>query len=350
MPKPKRTRGTNLRSGPASTATAPHPEPGQPSSEEGHPQNDGVPPGNSGEWLEYLDPRIIVWPTIRITSQYDDESTASLRRSLEEDGQEGTVIVTLLEDGTYEGADGMNSCLASVESGTARIRCFVRRGSHRDVVKANLAMALNQSRPNPLSGAEGIANALYEEGFSLPELMTTTGKSEQWIEDRLSINEASPAVKQCLGDGTIAIGHALVLAGLVEHADQEETLSLQLTHRWTVKELEDHINGTGGEAAGQAQTGPRARDRKPLTCSYCGKEQDPAQVQTLTVCQGCMETVGPGPDRSRFYRLEDGELVAVTVTAEFLREVAVFLAGSQAGAPLAERISELMEGATDGRT
>ncbi len=83
---------------------------------------------------------------------------------------------------------------------------MVRRGSHRDVVQANLATSVNQSRANPLSEVQGIASAFHDEGFSVDELVSVTGKSPGWVDDRLKIAQASPVVQQCLGEAEIAKG------------------------------------------------------------------------------------------------------------------------------------------------
>ena len=329
-------RRANPRSAPGSDGE-------QPPTDEALTNNPG------GAQVVWLDPRVIDWPVVRITSDYDEDRSSALLRSMEELGQQDAVGVFQLEDGSYEGAAGMNRCRVAIESGASQILCVVRQGSHRDVVKANIATSVNQSRANPLSEAEGIANAHYEEGFSIEELVSASGKSEGWIADRLLIHDASPAVKQCLGDGHISIGHAVLLAGVDDHTAQEEELQSILTHRWTVKELEDHLRGPdeGAEPTERRQRGPRAQDPKALSCSYCEKEHEPAAVHRLTVCQGCMENVGPGKSS---YRLEDGELVALMVPLELLREMEDVLAGTQAGAPLAERVSKLVEVSTDAGT
>lgn len=285
--------------------------------------------------VEWLDPRVITWPSGRITSEYDDERSAALRQSMAELGQQDAVDVVQLEDGSYEGAGGMNRCTAAIDSGMPLVLCVIRQGTHRDVVRANLATAVNQSRANPLSEVEGIAHAHYDEGLDLEELLLTTGKSAGWVNDRLSIFHASPVVKQCLGDGQIAIGHAAVLAEIDGHAAQEEALSLQLAHGWTVRELEEHLRGAGQEGTRDMTRTRQRAERGPVACTLCEKEHEPAEVQRVVVCNGCA-------GRLKASSALEG---AVAVPVELLRDAESLLAGSQAGARLAERISVLLEGA-----
>jgi ParB-like chromosome segregation protein Spo0J len=287
--------------------------------------------------IEWLDPRVIQWPEKRITSEYDAERAEALRRSMAELGQQDAVGVVELENGIYEGAAGMNRCLAAIQSGAETVMCVVRPGTHLDVVKSNIATSVNQSRANPLSEVEGIANAHEGEGISIEELVALTGKSEAWVEDRLAIAQASPVVKQCLGEGRIGIGHAAVLASIDDLARQEELLGLQLMHGWTVRELEEQVNGGGPseprkDGAEGGQGGGRARH--PLICSYCSRECAAAEAQRTVVCANCSDKLTqPLP--------VDG---AILVPVELLKEAASILAGSQAGASIAERLAVLVEG------
>ena len=294
-------------------------------------------PDRTAARIEWLDPRAITWPDSRITSQYDEEKSAALRQSMAELGQQDAVGVVQLEDGSYEGAAGMNRCQSAIEGGAAQVLCVVRQGTHRDVVKANIATSVNQSRANPLSEVEGIANAHYSEGFDVEELVLITGKSAGWVEDRLLISQASQAVKQCLWDGQIAIGHAALLARVEDQVAQEGALGLQLRHRWSVRELDEHLRGSRDVEGQPAGEGPRTRQRTPrgpMVCNYCAVEHDPSEVQKVVVCKGCADKVGPHATAVR-----EGEVAA---SVELLKEAESVLAGSQAGASLAERISVLI--------
>ena len=300
---------------------------------EGPPQDPPAPPPAehpSGARVEWLDPAAIHWPEHRITSEYDLERIEELARSLAV-SQEDPLIVRQLEDGTYEGAGGFNRCLVALEKQMDRVLCIVRPGDHRDVVRANLRTGLNQSRPAPLSEVEGIAYAFHDVGLSIEEIMADSGKRQEWIEDRLAVHQASPSVKEALGDGMILMGHAVLLARLKDPAAQVEALQVVLTNGWNVQRLNDYLRGLDQPNGSPANPAPsRGASRKPpLQCNFCGAEQDQANVQILYVCTGCSGSLGPNP---RIVR--DGE---VAVPAHLLEEAAAILAGSQAGAPLAER-------------
>ena len=334
MPRPRTQRTSPRRV--AGSAAAPEPtgqETGQAI------KGDGI---AAGVQIEWLDPKVITWPEGRITSEYDEEKAAALRNSMVELGQQDAVGVVQLEDGTYEGSAGYNRCMAAVESGAQTILCVVRSGTHRDVVKSNLATSLNQSKANVMDEVEGIAHAFYDEGFLMEELVLTTGKSESWIEERLLIHNASPVVQQALRDSMIAIGHAVRLANLDGHPAQGETLHLQLQHGWSLRELEDYMRGPGQDGAasggGDGQRSPRTRQQQPVACKYCDLEQVPSEMSKINVCNDCAGKlkINPAP--------ADG----VVVPVEWLREAEGVLAGTQAGAGLAERIGVLLESADVG--
>ena len=294
--------------------------------------------GSVGATVEMLDPKSINWPQGRISSEYDPEKLAELARSLKQGGQEDPIIVRRLPDGKYEGAGGMNRCMAAVESGITSVMCVIREGSHEDVVRANLRTALNQERPTPMSEVDGIAHAHHEVGLSIQEIMDTGGKSEGWVLDRLAISEASPVVKQCLEEGRIAIGHAVLLANIEDLEEQEAMLRQLLTYGWTVKQLEEEIRG-GGDVPQDADEGQHdvsfqasnqpSRERKPQACKGCGGEN--IELQTVPVCEGCLNGMSMG----------DGKLGALVT---LFKETEPILAGSPEGAQLAERIAQLLEG------
>ena len=163
-----------------------------------------------------------------------------------------------------------------------------------------------------------------------------SGRTSSWVGDQLAISEACPAVKQCLGDRQIAIGHAALLAKVDDAAVQEEMLGLLLKHGWSIGQLEEQLRGGPGPSSEpDASAGPRARkssgSRGPVVCGYCQVEHGPADVQMVAVCSGCASKIGPAPV---------GE---VLVPAGLLREAVSVLAGTQAGAGPAEAFESLLE-------
>lgn len=286
-----------------------------------------------------LNPAQIYWPEGRITSEYDAVSSAALLQSMQDTGQQDAVAVVILPDGSFEGVGGYNRCRVAAENRIESILCIVRTGDHRDVVLGNLATSINQSKANPLSEVEGIANAVNNEGISIELVMRTTGKTEEWVNDKLLISESCAMVRQMLGEGRIAIGHANILAKLSEHADQEETLTRQLSHGWTVKQLEAYIRGKDAPAPSSPS---RTQGPKSLPdCDFCKQAiGQPADLNTLAVCPTCIETVGPGKS---FGVLADGTVVSLALPVELLRSIEQELAGTQSGAALAERVAVLLE-------
>lgn len=196
---------------------------------------------SAGPTVMMLDPKIILWPQERISS--DPENLVELARSMADGGQEDPLIVRQLEDGSYEGAGGMNQCQAAVQSGMPQVICLVREGSHRDVVRANLRTALNRARPTPMSEVEGVGHAYHEVRLSVEEIMVDSGQSQVWVEDRLAIYNASPVVRQSLLEKKIEIGAAILLARIEDHEEQDSMTRDLLTHGWTNKQLEDAIHG-----------------------------------------------------------------------------------------------------------
>ena len=181
--------------------------------------------------MEWIDPKLIEW---------DPE----LNTSEPEPGHEGVVDVILLPDGTYEGAYGKKLCEEAITLGRPLVLCVVQRGTREDVVEASMAVSLNQNlpKPDPLKGVEWVKNANLNLGWNKSRIIRVSGRSAKWVNDRLLISKASPAVKQCLEEGTIRLGNAALLAGIKDLEQQEQMLLKLLTYGWTVRKLEEAIH------------------------------------------------------------------------------------------------------------
>lgn len=285
--------------------------------------------------LLWLDPRVIIWPDTRITSQYREGEREALSASLEGEGQQQAIGVYLV-DGEYLGADGKNRCLDAIEKGKPQVLCLARQGTVATVRLSNIATSLNHGHANPLGVVETLW-ATHQEGIEIEELMAAAGHSKEWVEKMLLIAQASPAVKQALGEEFIALGHAELLSEVEDEGDQERALGLVLQKRWTVAELEEHLSGAPGEDDGEAAAPQRSpAPRSPQVCTVCHVEQQRGTIQTMHVCDGCAAKIGkPG----------DGAAVEAAVREALpeLRRAKELLMRLPGGTTLAERLGALAE-------
>ena len=257
-------------------------------------------------------------------------------------GYDDVVGVIQLPDGTYEGTFGKKVWDEAINLGEPLVRCAVRQGTHEDVARAFLSTAVHQPLANLLSVVVGVAHAHYVVGFSIEEIMDYTTMSQSWVEYRLAVYEASPVVKQCLGQGIILWSHARLLAGIDDVEEQEAMLHQLRTYGWTVKQLEEQIRGGGDDENREASLMVpdqlcEAAAGKARQCIGCGLEEDETtQIEAVTVCGRCLHAlnrIGLDPPGARW----------VAVPVALLREARDTLAGSQAGVRMAERIDRLLE-------
>lgn len=286
----------------------------------------------------WLPPGDIIWPEVRITSQYRDGEAEALAASIRGVGQQQPIGVMLVE-GEYIGVDGKNRCQRAIEAGEASVMCVVREGSRKAVIMGNIATALLRGHTNPLHEVLQLWKAYHDEGVEMVDLAASAGKTVGWVEERLSIATASPAVQQSLGEEIIALGHAAALARLEDHAEQEKALRLQMLHRWTVAELEAYLAGNEPDGAAPPEE-PRAAKRQPRACTLCRKEQEIGGVQSLLVCASCMATLS---DDAKAAAARDHALAdLVRGMAAGLQEAETALAGAPGTVALAEGIARLL--------
>lgn len=281
-----------------------------------------------GAALAWLNPRDIVWPDVRITSQYKDEEAEALSLSIQEVGQQQPLGVWLV-DGQYIGSDGQNRCNDAIKRGESLVLCIVREGSGAQVLQSNIATALLRGHTNPLSVVKTLWSAYNQEGVDIDDLVQSSGRSAEWVEKMLQIAQASAAVKQALGEEMIALGHAELLSQVEKQEDQEEALRQVLEHRWTVAELDAYLHGQAPvqESVPERSSEPRARSAR--TCGICHSQQEGEDIQAMPVCNQCAAKVG--------------QLAAIRQALPELREAEQMLAGIQEGAPLAQRLSGILD-------
>ena len=146
-----------------------------------------------------------------------------------------------------------------------------------------------------------------------------------------------------MGDEIIALGHAQALAQVEDVGAQEEALRLTLLHRWGVRELEDHLAGPAdpdGTPATPRRSAPAGR--KSSVCTVCRTEHQGGGIQTVNLCDDCLPkltALGDGQAAGTYGSMT--ELLGDARVA--LKEAEQLLAQSPSDAPLAERISAVME-------
>lgn len=326
------------------------------------PENGGIPPEKgstpqekpaAGNWIEYLDPKIIRVPDGYFESHYDAEKMSDLRASMSSSvGQDSAATVKLDADGIYWLSGGKHRCEACEADGK-EVRCEVSRGSLEDALDANAANAGNQSQPSDFEYMAKIGYRQEHMGHGIDRLSESMNKRPEWIQERLKVYyDAEDSVKEALQEGLIRWGHAAALAEIEDHGVQRELLSMAISGMGVAElkaYIQNDLNTPEEEPEDEAQhdVSFTARDtpsqtRKAPKCAGCGDDGESSNTESMPVCTQCLkalQTIGANRD------LREGTVPVPVVT---VREAVTWLAGSSGGAKVAELLEKILERAERG--
>jgi ParB family chromosome partitioning protein len=119
----------------------------------------------------------------------------------------------------------------------------------RDVdrfTQAQMALVENIQREdlNPMDRARAYQALMSQLGLTQSELAGRLGEERSGIANYLRLLELAPPVQAMVADGSISVGHAKVLAGVSDRAEQERYAQLVLAQGLSVRNLERAVEST----------------------------------------------------------------------------------------------------------
>ena len=177
-------------------------------------------------------------------------STADLRRSLEQEGQEEPVDLLKGFRKPYRIIDGSRRCTAARELGWKSIKAFIHDMDEEKALR--FAFTKNVVRKD-LTRMER-ANALWvaqKKGFARLELAAAFGISQSQVGRYLQLLEFAPELQRCIDGRVLTMAHAKVLAdfGVKNPTDWKDRVAKQGLDARSLKKL------LRKEVAGKLQVG-----------------------------------------------------------------------------------------------
>lgn len=238
--------------------------------------------------LVNLDPKLIEWPDIRVTAYYDDGQEEMLRQNLQARGQQQPITVVKVGD-RYYGTDGLHRWMMAQERGDATVPCIVKEGEEKDVFLDNLLLNSLHGKTRASEQVEVLGELFNNQGVSIEELVEKTGHGRDWVEKHITVSSATPIVRQSLDEELITLSHAYALARVEDMGMQERICQLQLTYRWSVKDLEGHIRDAKAIKDEGPEVPPPSAPAPPALqqCDFCKTGHEPRNIAMRAVCLSC---------------------------------------------------------------
>ncbi|HEX9779675.1 MAG TPA: ParB/RepB/Spo0J family partition protein [bacterium] len=183
------------------------------------------------------------------TSKLDE-----LKESIRRQGVIEPVIVRPIPSGGFELVAGERRWQAAKALGMRTIPALVRELSNREALEYSLIENIQREDLNPIEEAKGYARLLDEFGYTQENVADAVGKDRATVANLLRVLRLPERVQSALAEGTIALGHAKVLAG-IELPNRQEALCAQTVARgWSVRQLEHAASSGAGRARKEPNT------------------------------------------------------------------------------------------------
>jgi len=168
---------------------------------------------------------------------FDDAALGELAASIKANGVIQPIVVRRAGAG-YELIAGERRLRAAKLAGLERVPAVVREVD--ELTQAQMALVENIQRQdlNPIERAEGYHALSRELGLTQAELGTRLGEDRSTIANHLRLLELAPPVRDLVRDGQLSLGHAKVLCGVADPAEQLRLAELVVQQSLSVRNLE----------------------------------------------------------------------------------------------------------------
>jgi ParB family chromosome partitioning protein len=210
---------------------------------------------------------------------FDPNSLAELAVSIKMAGVIQPIIVRKVDSG-YQLIAGERRWRAAKVAGLESIPAIVK-----DVdayTQAQMALIENIQREdlNPVDRAESYRSLMSQLGLTQAELAGRLGEDRSTIANYLRILDLSDAVRLCVRQGVISLGHAKILASITDPIEQERICHLVIKQDLSVRNLERLTQSGGVPDTAKKQVTPPSAHLQELERSITRHLGLRAQVRT----------------------------------------------------------------------
>jgi ParB family transcriptional regulator, chromosome partitioning protein len=168
------------------------------------------------------------------------EALQELAASIAEHGVLQPILVTETADG-YRLIAGERRLRAAEMAGLERIPALVRSVEESQQLAFALIENLQRTDLNPIEEARAFRQLIDDFGLTQEEVARRVGRSRPAVTNTLRLLDLAPGVLAALEAGTLSEGHGRALAGLPDHARQEEVARIVLGRGLSVRQTEELV-------------------------------------------------------------------------------------------------------------
>lgn len=206
--------------------------------------------------LRDVDPELIDPNPHQPRKQIGPATLAELAASMKSNGVIQPLIVKVKADGRFELVAGERRLRAAKVARLATIPVVVREVDEFQQAQMALVENIQREDLNAIDRADAYRALQKQLGLTQAELAGRLGEDRSTVANFVRLLDLSPAVQVKVRDGTLGLGHAKVLAGVPDEAEQLRLAELALKQNLSVRNLERLVKG-------EEETEPSATRRSP---------------------------------------------------------------------------------------
>lgn len=196
-------------------------------------------------------------------TQFDDESLGELAASIRAVGVLQPLLVRRTPAGTYQLIAGERRLKAAQRAGLSLVPVIVRDATDADSAEQALIENLHREDLGPLEEAAAYQQLLEDFRLTHDQLATRVGKNRATISNSLRLLALPAAVQQLIADRRLSAGHAKVLLGIGDRAQQERIAQQIVRDGLSVRATEALLT-TSGTSTKKKSTTKHSRPTDPV--------------------------------------------------------------------------------------
>ncbi len=193
---------------------------------------------------------------------FSEEALAEMVESIKAQGVLQPLVVRRKEN-RWELIAGERRWRAAQRAGLATVPVVVREVSDAEALELALIENLQRENLNPIEEALGYKQLIEQFQLRQEDAARKVGKNRATVANALRLLKLPPPVQERLRSGELSVGHAKVLLGLTDPAQQEQAAAHVLAEGLNVRQTEELVDrlleGEAVPTAGSAETAPRKK-------------------------------------------------------------------------------------------
>ena len=172
---------------------------------------------------------------------------------------------------------------------------------HADNLHLVITLTENLARQDlsPIEEAATLKELQDSQGWGLKNLAKHTGKSTQWIRDRLALLDIPPDLQILVHTKQIGVAHAFVLANIDDDSARRtyakeaisQSTGVKTLQLWVDLYIQSHSPIPGLQIEDNENGQEPTAQRYLIKCSICDDHFQPQQLRSLILCKDCLNHI-----------------------------------------------------------